>query len=38
MNYSDLESLVNYEMFVLGLDHTNLEHINTYWEVMLSDD
>jgi hypothetical protein len=36
--YSDLESLVNYEIHSLGLDFSNPEHVDKYWEVMLSDD
>jgi hypothetical protein len=38
MNYGELETLVNYDMHTLGYDHTDPEHIDAYWEVMLSDD
>ena len=37
-NYSDLETLVNFDMYAKGFDHTIVEDIEKYWEVMLSDD
>jgi hypothetical protein len=35
MNHSDLELLVMYDMYELGLDPTNPEDIKLYWKVML---
>ncbi len=34
--YSDLETLVNNELYALGLDPSNPDHIDAYWEVMLN--
>jgi len=32
---SDLELLVEYDMFILGFDSSNSEDIKKYWEIML---
>jgi hypothetical protein len=38
MFFSDLETMVNADMFDLGYDSRNVEHIKIYWEMMLNGD
>lgn len=33
---SELEMLVEYDMYELGFDPVNSEHIKHYWEIMLN--
>jgi hypothetical protein len=35
---SDLEFLVEYDMYELGYDPSNKDHIKQYWEMMLNGD
>jgi hypothetical protein len=32
---SELEMLVEYDMYILGFDSTNPEDVKKYWEIML---
>lgn len=36
MFYSDLELMVNADMFELGYNSASPEHIKAYWEMMLN--
>lgn len=38
MNYSDLELLVNADMYDRGYNSASIEAIKAYWEMMLNDD
>jgi hypothetical protein len=33
---SELEMLVEYDMYILGYDPSNPEDVNRYWEFMLT--
>ena len=35
MNHSDLELLVMYDMYEMGLDPTNIEDVKLYWKEKL---